>query len=384
VALTRADGVLYFAAFPGLLIASRLLSREERLGRADGAQLLVYAALFGALYGGYLLFRVLYFGDLYPNVYYSKGGPTLSSVVAMVTLRFRMVAKLGHLVACFGGTLGAVVLGVALLLINFRLVVTRQFNRVHGVLTVFMATAAVIYLLMPVDWMGGYRFAIPFFPFFLVYAATVLTEFLRGLAIDHRVRVGTQALMVGWVVVWSGFAFTSHSRLFRRAPVAPFARVMADAERFNGYAARLGLTGASVALADLGGNLYYSSLRVVDLAGLCDKTIARTLRKDTAAFHDYLFDEVKPTFIHLAGPWVHIAVLDSDERFRRDYVAIRELVSGGSESSGEPVLRLGDYVRRDAVFDQAEELARMQAEGRVPPVVKLTGRRSRWGELRAR
>ena len=66
------------------------------------------------------------------------------------------------------------------------------------------------------------------------------------------------------------------------------------------------------------------------------------------AFHDYIFAQVRPTFIHIhSAYWARLAFLDADERFGRDYVAIRVV----------PHLDIGDFVRRDVLRGSIDPLA---------------------------
>jgi hypothetical protein len=114
-------------------------------------------------------------------------------------------------------------------------------------------------------------------------------------------------------------------------------------------AATLGAPESTVLIPDIGGTLYYSKLRIIDLAGLADPTIARTLGKDQAAFYDYIFDEVKPTFIHTHEYWVISAYLDGDPRFREDYLPIDEAIDLWVLQNTKLELYSGTYVRKDAV-----------------------------------
>jgi hypothetical protein len=114
--------------------------------------------------------------------------------------------------------------------------------------------------------------------------------------------------------------------------------------------------GAPALLApDLGGQLLDSRLRVYDLAGLCDRTIAGALSNagGTPRLHDYILDEVRPTFVHISGSFVRLSGLHADPRFSRDYAPLHE-----DWSRRNPVVRRGttvqapwwgDYVRRDAL-----------------------------------
>jgi len=85
------------------------------------------------------------------------------------------------------------------------------------------------------------------------------------------------------------------------------------------------------------------------MARLTDATIARTLRKKQKAFHDYIFETAKPTFIHMHGNWTYAADLASDDRFRRDYVAIDEYSDAWAKRVVKRDLMSGDYIRRDVV-----------------------------------
>jgi hypothetical protein len=112
-----------------------------------------------------------------------------------------------------------------------------------------------------------------------------------------------------------------------------------------------------VLLPDVGGMLYYSDLRVYDIAGLTDRTVAQTLGThiNRAAFHDYVFDQIKPTFIHTHGFWSAHAKLAQDERFAADYVPICNYP--------DPVYKKyesGDFVRRDVIENQDYQLRTLQ------------------------
>ena len=78
----------------------------------------------------------------------------------------------------------------------------------------------------------------------------------------------------------------------------------------------MGVEKASFLLPDIGGTLFYSELVIFDLAGLTDATIARTLGRDKEALHNYIFNELKPTFIHTHEYWAVVSDLDSSPRFQ--------------------------------------------------------------------
>jgi hypothetical protein len=93
--------------------------------------------------------------------------------------------------------------------------------------------------------------------------------------------------------------------------------------------------------------LLWSHQRVVDLAGLCDERLARTLTRDPAATRQYVLGEVRPTFIHAADIWAKAAALEEDPRFATDYTPIlRYTALEDRPSDGHAS---GLFVRRDAL-----------------------------------
>jgi hypothetical protein len=154
-----------------------------------------------------------------------------------------------------------------------------------------------------------------------------------------------------WLVVGTVVLYLPRSRQFSQEPTVSFWGVSADFIRFEVYSESLDLTQASVLLPDVGGPLYDSQLRVYDLAGLTDSTIARTIHKDQEAFYDYVFDVIRPTYIHLHGKWTYLANLEADPRFRRDYLPINEYEDRYVKSHHDMILFSGDFVRRDVLQD---------------------------------
>jgi hypothetical protein len=123
----------------------------------------------------------------------------------------------------------------------------------------------------------------------------------------------------------------------------------AFAERFDRYATALRVDHGSVLLPDVGAMLLWSHLRVVDLAGLCDETIARALFRDQdrGAARDYIFGSARPTFIHADGVWAKAAALEEDPRFFADYASIHTYSCSEDPTADGHVG--GIFVRRDAL-----------------------------------
>jgi hypothetical protein len=135
-------------------------------------------------------------------------------------------------------------------------------------------------------------------------------------------------------------------------------------ERFNHYAERLDIADASLLLPDLDGTLSCSKLRVWDLAGLCNRTLGRALGKDPATVYAYVFEVIRPTFIHVHDYWAREANLEADPRFRRDYVPLYEVEDPWIADRFHTQRHSGDYVRRAAVAGKERAYQRLKEECR--------------------
>jgi hypothetical protein len=330
LALTRPDAILFAAAYPIALCAARwrVDAREamRRLPRYGSAFLLVF--------GAYFVFRVVYFGDVVPNTYRAKVQPWMMS---------HSPERLLELGGAAAGWMAWPALGLALSLFPLADAARRPRQLVLGV---YLAIAGAAYLALPPDWMGEFRFATPFF----IFLAWLFAEALAGGWRSLRERA---ALRVSWLVPTAAVlllaettaANAARSTDFSLRPTVPFTAIATFAKAYDELAERAAVDRPSLLAPDLGGTLFHvKRLRVYDLAGLCDKTVARTLMVDTQRFHDYVFREIRPTFIHVHGSWSEWAALHEDARFTRDYAPLLEEWRG--ETTLEP--SRADYVRRDA------------------------------------
>jgi hypothetical protein len=198
--------------------------------------------------------------------------------------------------------------------------------------------------------MSEYRFGTPFVLVSLPWLAWCAQDvFVAATSIRPRRRRAATAAVV--LLVAAALAIDARRmRAFRAHPTVSVDLVAkALARPYNDLAARLGLTRASLLAPDLGGLLMQSRLTVIDLVGLCDRTIARSIGKDQPRFYAYVFEERKPTFIHTHDYWTWLANLDADPRFRRDYEAIREYVDADVERRFGRRMLSGDYVRKSAL-----------------------------------
>ncbi|MFX0143792.1 MAG: hypothetical protein ACFE9C_06925, partial [Candidatus Hodarchaeota archaeon] len=327
-------GILYAIAYPVL---------HRRMVKAYLAPLLLFLS-------GFLTFRLIYFGDLLPNTYYMK----MQGGFLSWNWLLEQIYKSYDLAGAFWG--GARVIGLIVLAISVvYLVRARGIKRNHWIVFLFAVVSLTSFYLLPSDWMGEYRLASPIFPFVYLLIAMILLDVFLISKIRHRNANLILGIILGvWLLVGVVVLYLPRSRQFSQEPTVSFWGVSADFKRFEVYSESLDLTQASVLLPDVGGPLYDSHLRVYDLAGLTDSTIARTINKNQAAFYDYVFEMIRPTFIHLHGKWTNLANLEADPRFRRDYLPINEYEDGYVKSHYNIVLFSGDFVRQDVLQDPSE------------------------------
>lgn len=370
VAMTRPDGVFFVIAYP-LVVALQWLAAADRRfhWRSAMVNLLVYLGAFGLIYGAFLVFRLSYFGQLMPNTYYAKGGPSTYEVISLLTLQPQMVTKALDLIASVTGRGLAGLALLAVLVGSCFVSFTGRLKTPHLVVGVFLLCAAGLYLLLPDDGMGEYRFGTPFIVLFYLFGGLLAKAVWDG----WRAPAGLKTVLaVGAVIVLLGgslFLFARRSARFVEHPPVPFSDIVAEyGLRYDKYAVALGIppAEASVLLPDLGGTLYTSQVRIYDLGMLADKTIARTLMRDQAAFYDYVFEEARPTFIHVHDVWSYLARLDDDPRFRRDYVPLYEHLDAWAKQRHNLSVYAGDYVRKD-VLNEGNRAALADIQARWAP-----------------
>jgi hypothetical protein len=267
----------------------------------------------------------------------------------LFTLQPGMVHKVAGLFDCVIGLRMRPTIVAVSALLAWWAAKTGWLRRARIVWLLFLSLSAAAYLLLPLDWMPLFRFATPFIVLLVGFCVALASAWVRAtIRPAMRQLLSSAIALIAVAGTLDYYApLTAH---FREYPTVPFATVaQAYGERFNAYAERLGVTNGSLFLPDLGGTLTYSGLRVCDLAGLCDRTTGRTLGRDPDAYRDYVFEVVRPTFIHAHDFWARIADLEADPRFRRDYLPLFEIEDPWIAEHFHICRHSGDWVRRDAV-----------------------------------
>jgi len=373
LSLTRPDSILYLLFFPCCVLIGFL--RGEFRIRKRTTLLFISSAVLPV--GLYLVFRYFYYGDIFPNTYYAKGGPNISHVTALVLLHASIVEKIMHLASSIMGVTFSgwfVVLSIALCIATVK-----KWNMTQWILFVGVAISAVIYLLMPYDWMPEFRFATSFFMFFYLFVAGCCCIFIDALRLRKKeipIWFWCITIIVIGTSVTSSIARSVEFKL--RKPI-PIYEVLDTGDRFVSYAKMLETDRASLLIADVGGLMLKDELQVYDLGMLCNKTIAKTLGEGATSvnvdeFHEYIFETARPIFIATRAYHSWIAKLYEDARFYEQYVPIFEYEDqwilgryGQSKFSG-------DYIRKDVVQGKKKALLSMKEDAKNVPYAGSRGK----------
>jgi hypothetical protein len=326
-ALTRPEGLIYTGAYPLVL----LLGLRRGLFWKSVRHVLISLAAFAVPFGSYLAWRHAEFGRWLanPSVAKRQGLPGIDALK-------RPFELFGY-----AGWAGAIVLTLVVLYALWK----APWQHSLRALVVPLALGIVAYGVMVGDWMYQHRFASPVWPLAVLAGTMSLAEILRRRAVWQRVGVLAVVVLAG---IPSAIGFVNSANAFAKNPNIT-ACLVADrfGRGFNTYADILGLQHASLLLPDLGGSSMTSRLELVDMAGLVNKPIADLVHDgDHQGLRNYVFDTVKPTFIHSWGPWAAGNGIALDPRLDRDYDLIYTSPNEG--------LRNGDWVRKDAVTDPAK------------------------------
>ncbi|MCZ4125273.1 hypothetical protein [Streptomyces sp. H39-S7] len=318
-ALTRPDGIVYAAAYP---LAALLLQRPGSL-----RPIALSGTTFALPYAAHLLWRHAEFGRWVPNTAVAKAQRTPSPADLAHTTELIVYAGWALALAALACTATALVRpdpGAS--------------RRALTAVLVPLSLALTAYGMLQRDWMALYRFATP------VWTLAAFAGSLAAVTVWDRERPRGRALLVSALVVGSVLSLAGQRPRAAAFQADPTLSMCFVADRygrlFNTYADELALPDAGLLLPDLGGTLLTTRLRVTDLAGLTDPAIADAYAAhDTTRLRTYVFDHVRPTFIHVHSPWSTLSGLTPETLTAHGYVPLSTRTD------------TGDWIRSAAVPD---------------------------------
>ncbi len=350
LAFTRPDGILWTLAVPLAGLAHDGLKAVTL--RSTWRTWLISGGVFVLGYSLFLAFRVSYFGEWWPMPYYAKGGLASSDLLEVVYLEKQGLSKLRDLFAAVAGPamiLPVILLGSWGLWSSLQCGVPRALRS----LAVMTVLGLVVYAMLPVDWMREFRFATPVFGLGLGWLVVVWARLVVTTVQHWSVRLIGGAL--GLILLWTAITHnTERMATFSENPTVPLERIANNfGHRINDWTDRLGLDSASLLVPDLGGALLYSDLTVYDLAGLADSVIARHRRNhwkhdrwNMDRFYQYVFEELKPTYIATHGSFTMRSQWDVDGRLYSDYLPIEAYVDRYASDRLRRTISSGVFFRK--------------------------------------
>ncbi len=139
IAMTRPEGIIYFGIFPLLLLTKRL-NKQDMTYKQQEFNYVLYGLNFALLFGSFMVFRIVYFNDIFPNTFYAKCillSRIFNRTVAQMQIQDIMSSVTGQL--GFIALAGLVVAVVYFMLIKMRVMVyLRLIKRKHFALFIFL------------------------------------------------------------------------------------------------------------------------------------------------------------------------------------------------------------------------------------------------------
>ncbi len=335
LSLTRPEGLIYSMYFPLVFLHLRGLKNFNR-------RIVLFAIAPAFVVSiAYLLFRISYFNELFPNTYFAKGGPTANSISNALLLEEGVIIKLLELSDSISGALFKTWTLVAFAIMAASALFTRKPSILIAPL--LLATMGTfIYLIYPYDWMPEFRFAT------IAYVG-IYTSLLYFL-----ISKVTRNSYVPLLVIFLSHFYMGQQRIaaFAESPTISVEEVTENSERFYRWSTMLNVERPSILTADVGGLLMSGRLKVFDLGMLTDKTIAVSLgegsrRRSHEGFLDYVFMEARPTIIATRAYHSWLADLHSDPRFSEQYIPIFEYQDHWILQRYGVERYSGDYVRKE-------------------------------------
>ncbi len=253
--LTRPDSALLLA-----VVGSAAAWRVLRSGVPVVAGWAALAGPFIAVVGGWLLWKLGYYGALLPNTFYAKAGSATSHLrgITFVLIWFQSY--------------------LWFLLLLLPLPVLPRLWRARSATLVAISALAGLWILYLIKVGGGFmefRFFVPLVPLAMVKLVWVCSRY------PERIRVWVQvaiALALLGGSVWHGRTYTTH---FGIESIAKLERhLWSPDEQWVGIGKTLGRVFAddpdvTIAVTAAGAIPYYAKLRTIDMFGLNDAWVAR-------------------------------------------------------------------------------------------------------------
>lgn len=295
--LTRPEApIIVIAVFCAAVSLTRLSGRPF-LNHADAAVALIPLLAFVGL----IVFRMIYFGDPMPNPYYAKSRNT-----GFLSF-FNMLG--GGWSYILSGLRDTALLAVLWLLFMRPTWAWSEWR----VIAVAVLLGQIFFVVWANgDWMEQYRFLMPILPVALLLAASSLTVVT---AFSARMAFCTTVVLI------LAYTNTLQQAKFKNSPTTPMVEVTRVGNTFRSLADHIHIEDPLLAHHDAGGIAYHRMLRLADLGGLINRTIAQNMN-DKTFLADYLVNGLQPDFVFGTSNFAAASGFADTDVFKDDYVPL--------------------------------------------------------------
>jgi len=276
-ALTRPEG----AVAPAIVLGALAVADRDRR-----KNYLLALVILAAAVAGQFIFRLLYYGPLWPNTYYAKRLPTNLAIAAGLRYLRKFLVGSSEQAAWFYASGWASHLPIWVVCAAAWVFAAKQWRKLWPA-TLQMVSLVAVAIYVGGDWMPAFRFFVPAIPLGCLLVAAGLSEMAHASEVrGERQEVGEEreaASLLRWrrllahgllviLVMVEGVALVDMIRSHE------FGRWRHHIHNYGPMAAWLkgnAREGSLVALSDIGIISYYNpKLRFIDVLGLTDPHIA--------------------------------------------------------------------------------------------------------------
>ena len=264
IALTRPEGILFFAFFTAYLMLNCLIKKESLRPYVPGF------IIFIAGYSLFMLWRFSYYHALVPNTYYAKGSlPLLIRVgLGMYTAR-GFVTRYPYF-------------AIFLFMLWEARKLSAERRRLAPVLCFIAAGLCFSIFLSSFDWLPFFRYILPVVPLVIILCEIIFAQLWNSVlsCAPRAKRIIWGGITVGCFMLATEQFYADLLLDFRFSEMDKFAyynqRVFAEWLKKE-----IG-TGPVVCVGDVGRIAYYSEVKILDIVGLTSRDFAMLRKKYVA------------------------------------------------------------------------------------------------------
>ena len=287
LALTRHEGGIVFLAslvFRGIKHYRSLTTDREYLKKQA-----IWAAIVIIPYSLYTIWRLFYFGDLFPNPFYAKS--SLSPVYGNISAMAVFMSYLAPFIIL--GILG---------IIDKKLTTAQKY-------LIFIGSVMLILVWRIGGWYWAYRYAVPIIPIILVFSQFELERLFSAAKKESVLKKALAVLVPALLLFYAIYPLAMFENQVEYGASGSRGTQTNYANWFNEY-----YPNVTLAFGDIGIIRYYTNLTLIDVAGLNNRYIAH---------HGFSVDyiiQMKPEFV--------ILISQTEDNFtslndpRNEYIAL--------------------------------------------------------------